>query len=158
MVKLYLKKLGSILLYTVLCFFVYFISFNILVSIANIFKTPIFRYGILVGVPVVIAFITVHRFRVEKSEIRRAYLSIVGTEKIGIKSEWRYMTRFSEFIAENIAFATVGHWRCQFGTVVGQRTGGRHHPVYGSGCILCNRFSAVDACPCFLEKNVIVIA
>lgn len=107
MVKLYLKKLGAILLYTVLCFFVYFISFNILVSIANIFKTPIFRYGILVGVPVVIAFITVHRFRVEKSEIRRAYLSIVGTEKIGIKSELRYMTRFSEFIAENIAFATV---------------------------------------------------
>ena len=80
-VKLYLKKLGSILLYTVLCFFVYFISFNILVSIANIFKTPIFRYGILVGVPVVIAFITVHRFRVEKSEIRRAYLSIFGTKK-----------------------------------------------------------------------------
>jgi hypothetical protein len=102
-----LKKLGSILLYTILCIFVYFISFNILVSIANVFKTPLFRYGILIGVPVGIAFVTVHRFRVEKGEIRRAYLSIAGTEKIGIKSEWRYMIRFPEFIAENIAFATV---------------------------------------------------
>ena len=92
---------------TFLSRFVYFISFNILVSIANIFKTPIFRYGILVGVPVGIAFVTVHRFRVEKNEIRRAYLSNVGIGKMGIKSELRYMLRFPEFIAENIAFATV---------------------------------------------------
>ena len=107
MKKLYFRKVLSMLIHLAICFAVYFIGFSILSLIANFFKHPIIRFGVLFGIPLVIVLIRVYHKRIEDNEMRRAYLALANKEKLVLKEEWKYMIKFPHFLAEILAFVTI---------------------------------------------------
>ena len=107
MVKLYFKKLGLMFFYVFLVFFIYYIGFGLLKTIANFFELPIIKYGVLFGVPTAIILISIYRHRIEKNEFRRSYLESTDKEKLILKNELRYMLKFDDFLAEMYSFATI---------------------------------------------------
>lgn len=107
MKKLYLKKVLSMLIHLAICFAVYFIGFSILSLIANFFKHPLIRFGVLFGIPLVIVLIRVYHKRIENNEMRRSYLAEANRERLILKEEWQYMIKFPHFLAEILAFVTI---------------------------------------------------
>ena len=107
MVKLYFKKLVSILLYGASVFGVFYVGYSILAIISNFFTDyPIVRYAILFGVPLGIVLKIVCTYRVENAVLRREFLSFCEDQSISFQQKCRFIMCFSHFRAEMLAYAT----------------------------------------------------
>ena len=107
MVKLYFKKLLSMLFYIALDVLIYYISYSILATIANFFENSIIRYGVLMGIPVVIICVIVCKRRIKNIEIKQCYLESINNTKPTFKTEIRYIFKFPHFLTELFSFATI---------------------------------------------------
>ena len=99
MIKLYFKKLLSMLLYAGIWILVFFIGYGAFATAANFFKFNIVRYSILIGIPAIIILAIVYNHRKEKTEIKRFYLKSVTDKKMILIKEIRYMLTFPDFFS-----------------------------------------------------------
>lgn len=107
MVKLYLKKLLTILLYVVAVVAVFYIGYGILATFSNFFRdVPVVRYLILLGIPLAIIFWIIWNYRVENAVLRRELLSCDKEQASSFGGRCRLIFGFSHFRAEALAFAT----------------------------------------------------
>ncbi len=107
MIKLYFKKLLSMVVYLLLCGIIYRVAFGLLFSIANIFKNPITDMLVLFGIPLAISIVIVYIRRTRNDKIRRAYLKELDDSKYCFDSELKYMLVFQDFRAEILSFSTL---------------------------------------------------
>ncbi len=107
MLKLYFKKLFSMLLDMVIVIIVYNMFFNLTYTLSNFFVEQKAKNVVLFGIPFIIMLIVIHGMRLRNGEKRRLYLNSVGEAKLNFKSELRYMLSYSEFHAELLSFATI---------------------------------------------------
>lgn len=107
MVKLYFKKLFSMIIGLILWVLIYFVGYNLLATLSNVFENPIIKYLVLFGLPLLAIIIIVYNRRLENNEIRRSYKQAVESSKPTLKETIKYMSNFSDFRAELLSFATI---------------------------------------------------
>lgn len=107
MIKLYFKKLLSMLLCIGLFFVIYYLGSGALMTLSNFFKNPIVRYSILFGIPVMIIIALIFKRRLENAQGKREYLKNRRERGEGLKNEWLYLLGLPDFRAEAAAFATA---------------------------------------------------
>ena len=107
MLKLYFKKLLTILLYGVGVVAIFYIGYGILATLSNFFReVPVVRYLILLGIPLAIVFRIIWTYRVENAVLRREVLSCDKEQGDSFGERCRLIFGFSHFRAEALAFAT----------------------------------------------------
>ncbi len=107
MIKLYFKKLLSIIICVLICFVLFFICIAATSSIADLVEEPILKLIISLGPPITIVAIGILVLRIKKKDLKHEYLQETNPTAKTLTDEWKYMTRFSPFLAEALAFATL---------------------------------------------------
>ncbi len=107
MLKLYFKKLASMLFYWLFCEIVYIVAFNLLYSVSDIFKNPIIDTFIFPDVLLMLSAIIVYIRRTRNDKMRRTYLKETESLTHTFKNEFKYMIGFFDFRAEIFSFVTI---------------------------------------------------
>lgn len=112
MIKLYFKKLFTLVFGLYMVSFVYRLGRFPLETLSNFFSIAIIRLAILLGVPMLIVLSFVWKRRVgdqnEKAEYMKYLRGVSGNDiRINIKKELEYIKNFVDFKAELYAAVTV---------------------------------------------------
>lgn len=106
MTRLYFKKLLSVVVGFVLWAVIYFIGFNLLLTVSNIFENQILYYFIVYGIPLIIILAIVFNRRAGNVDLKRSYKNAFDNSKPSLKEEIMYILKSSDFQAEILAFAS----------------------------------------------------
>ncbi len=107
MLKLYFKKLLSMIGDIIICLIVMVIFSNILFTISNFFVESKAKSFVLLGIPFIVSIIVIQHYRFRNDEKREAYLNNIGNSKFSFKSDIKYMYNLPDFRAEVLAFSTL---------------------------------------------------
>lgn len=107
MLKLYLKKLLTIVFYLILFFTICVIGYNVLFTISNFFKSKFVMYIFVIGIPAFIIFEIVYHYRCNNLANKRSYISNNKDKKMNLKNEFSYILNFPDFQAEILSFVTI---------------------------------------------------
>ena len=112
MIKLYFRKIFSIIICSLAIFFVYYLAYMILGLIFSFFKALVIRYSILMGIPTFIVLRFVYKSRFKNQNYKIDYIKYMRENKeikinINIKDEFCYLKNFDPFKAEVLAASTI---------------------------------------------------
>ena len=108
MIKLYFKKLLWIIIFLLIYIAVYFISFNLLYTVANFFKDRnIIGKIILFGIPFICSMGIIYCLRVNNNKLRTEYLSSLLSDNYSFSKDVIFILKSKSFISEILAFETV---------------------------------------------------
>lgn len=112
MLKLYLKKLFLIIVFSISILGVYYIFSPMLMSIANFFVHPAMRFTILMGVPTFLVVMFIYKKRVDNQGLRNDYVKYIRSLnttnlKLNIRNEIDYFKTFQPLHAEALAITTL---------------------------------------------------
>ncbi len=107
MIKLYFKKLGSMILDIVIFMIVHGMVFNFLYTISNFFVAQNTKSIVWFGIPLIVFLVVIYSLRLRKNEIQYDYLKSNSEQKFSLKSEFEYMRTFVDFRMEILSFATI---------------------------------------------------
>lgn len=105
--KLYVKKLGSIALMSLVFFGIYFLATFLLQTFVNFIESNLIKALIFLAIPAIFVVIRIYRRRLENAELRRAFLNQIADQEITWKQQLKYVLKSADFRAEIAAFATV---------------------------------------------------
>lgn len=106
MLKLYLKKLLTMVVYICVFLALYFVVYSALFTLSNFFEAPVLRYLVLFGIPLILIFGVVYHFRAKDGFNRSEYLKNTDRAKLHLKDEFHYLLKFPAFRTELLAFST----------------------------------------------------
>lgn len=106
-VRLYFKKLLTMLLLAGLCFAISVLGSVILITVANFFQNVLIRSLILIGIPAIIILCIVYHYRRENDELKRAYQEYCDHDRITLIKELLFMIKCPDFLMELLAFTTI---------------------------------------------------
>ncbi len=107
MLKLYVKKLVSVLVYALVVWLIFFLGSGALLTTANFFASPVEQFAILAGIPVALILLIIFYRRLQNMDLEGAYLNYCAGEKPTVKQEFVYLWRFSHLRAELAAVETI---------------------------------------------------
>jgi len=106
MVKLYFKKLLSVVVHALICTTVLLITMPFMSYVADMIENPFLRLIVIFALPITVVCAGVFFFRTRKQVLRQDYLEKANPECMTFADEWSYITKFPHFLAEVYAFGT----------------------------------------------------
>ena len=106
MVKLYFKKLLSIVVHALICATVLLITTTFMSYVADMIENPFLKLIVIFALPITIVCAGVFFFRTRKKALCQDYLEKANPECMTFADEWRYITTSPHFLAEVYAFGT----------------------------------------------------
>ena len=97
--KLYVKKLGSIALMSLVFFGIYFLATFLLQTFVNFIESNLIKALIFLAIPAIFVVIRIYRRRLENAELRRAYLNQIADQEITWKQQLKYVLKSADFRA-----------------------------------------------------------
>lgn len=107
MLKLYAKKLLSILGYAAALGLIFFFGSGALLTTANFFSHPLTQFAILVGIPSLLCLLLIFYRRMMNMDIEGAYLAYCDGEKPTVRQELAYLFHFDHLRVELLAEETL---------------------------------------------------
>ena len=105
--KLYVKKLCSIAIMSLVFWGIYFLATFLLQTFVNFIESNLLKALIFLAIPAIFVVIRIYRRRLENAELRRTYLNSIADTEVTWKGQIKHIWKFADFRAEISAFATV---------------------------------------------------
>ena len=107
MLRLYVKKLLSLLACAGVLWLIFFLGSGALLTTANFFSNPVAQFAVLAGIPAGLTMLIIFLRRLQNMKLEGAYLAYCDGEMPTVKKELTYLWRFDHLRAELAAAETV---------------------------------------------------